>query len=1274
MEISKAESQKIRNLTEEWFSHPEQELEATFENGNVNIATFLQIAQRLQSKGYKPLPLEDRLSILLPENIRILLTGSSAIQNYCRENDITGKPYVAMIKDSSIVESKLDLDEYNTRIKIRRELPLSPDVPILQDKLSKWGSIPKAFRLIRRWTFEKKGVKFDLSMVRGTTKDRRGDYKKVRTFQEENIFRSPATYEIEVELVRSEITSVDEAIVILIQGIGEILRGIQKNTNLIRKSVAEKVLRAYADLTGTDRFRGVAPITLERENMLSEMDDTVPNIRRGYNVTDKADGLRVLGFCNKEGELFLIDMAMNVYKTGLTNALCAQSLLDCEWIIRNRANQAVNMLMAFDIYYAPGKNKVDARPFISTTQQGEMRHDYLTEWMKLWNSGDGPKMGAGITPTSKMIVGKKTFIAAAATTPLGIFAAAAKILDNEQPYYTDGLIFTPNDKPLPSRPGDTFKEQFKWKPAEDNTIDFLVNFEKDEQYITQDKITVSMNEETNTTVRFKTMRLYVGSSQDSIDPRAEILYKNVDPRTIKVGVDTYKPVLFNPIANPDTMANICYCNVEEDAVTGEEYISTSVGEQIRDHTIVEMEYDPSQAPGWRWRPMRIRHDKTERLMKGILARTLNSAKVAESVWNSIHDPITNSMIRTGAEEPLLAEIEDLRKSRAEAIERKYYQRSAPKEDLLLVSGLRSFHNEFVKGRVLYKNVMRRPGAKVIDFACGKGGDLQKWRFNHASIVFGIDYAGDNIRDQYNGAYARYFDTMKRHGKDNVPLMIFAIGDSSKRIINGDAGETPEERDMMRSMMGRVAPEGPVPKLISLNAASSFKRGADVGVCMFALHYFFRDLDTLNGFLQNLDDCIAVGGYFMGCCFDGQAVFDMLNGVHKGGSRSGIENEKLIWEIRKEYDIDSLEPDETSLGLPIDVQFISIGTEHREYVVNFNYFKQRMDEIGFEVLSGADAAEFKMKTGSEMFSTTYDSALMERKKYDMPAIVKEFSFLNRWFIFKRKSQGQILQEDAVEGPQEDVQVESAVEEQGPQEPQAEQTLEEGLEPPQKTAPLRTVPIDQIPLDRRFELSEIFQIGMNSTQAKKYQLTNPDAAQWLAPTAMFPIKDPDDSTVEYPTIMHFMAGMKYKKATNKPGLAESLMSRTGTIHEEFNRQRLKESAAGTRPITKERDLEILKLELDKVQLKSSPQAISSMSAQYNEGAWLAVKDDMLKEAVKQRWLRDKRFHELVEEARSKGKYILYFTKERSNELAGKRLIDGRIEGDNRYGRAIMSVANF
>ncbi len=354
MDLQSVESKQIIALVQEWINHSEQELEATFGiGGQVDSTTFLQIAQRLRIKNFELIPQDDRLSIITPKHVRLSLQGLGVLQQYCKDDKLAGKPFTAMIKDRTSKESTIDLKEYNVRIKSRREINLSRDDPSVREITDNWELQNKAFRLIRRWTFRGKGIRIDMSMVRSTPKDNKGQFMWVRSFLQHNIFKEPSHYEVEVELLRNEFTSTSEtALKSLISGIGEVLRAIQKNTLLIRNSISESVKKEYGDLIKSDRFRGVSPITLELKNMSNEIDDAIPNIRKGYNVTDKADGLRAMGFINKNGELFLIDMSLNVYRTGLVNKKCANSLVDGEWVTNAKDGRAINHYLIFDIYYA----------------------------------------------------------------------------------------------------------------------------------------------------------------------------------------------------------------------------------------------------------------------------------------------------------------------------------------------------------------------------------------------------------------------------------------------------------------------------------------------------------------------------------------------------------------------------------------------------------------------------------------------------------------------------------------------------------------------------------------------------------------------------------------------------------------------------------------------------------------------------------------------------------------------------------------------------------
>ena len=389
MELYPAEVNRIDKLVTDWVDHGEQELEATFGTGGTVSATiFLAIAQRLALKGYVAESQDDRLSILVQDtNVRLSLQGLGILQSYCRDDTLEGKEYTAMIKDRTSEEANVDLEEYDTRIKIRREVPMDKADPRVREILDNWGQRNKAFRLVKRWTYRGEGMRVDMSMVRSTAVDRRGNYKWQRRFLEPSPMANPVRYEVEVELLREDTTNTKEkARAILIRGVGEILRAMQKNTLLLRKSVHERVVQEYTALNGTATFRGVSPITLEAKNMRMEQEVRVANIRNDYNVTDKADGLRCIGFCNENGELYLIDMGMRVYRTGLMAPMCGNSLIDGEWVTVAKDGSALNLFLLFDIYKAStasGINDVWRLPFFVSSSIGDpSRWNTLSNWTK----------------------------------------------------------------------------------------------------------------------------------------------------------------------------------------------------------------------------------------------------------------------------------------------------------------------------------------------------------------------------------------------------------------------------------------------------------------------------------------------------------------------------------------------------------------------------------------------------------------------------------------------------------------------------------------------------------------------------------------------------------------------------------------------------------------------------------------------------------------------------------------------------------------------------
>jgi hypothetical protein len=1317
MDLTADQLRLLTKFLDDWSKDKRLELETTFgSGGTVDSTTFLHIAQRLRDRGFEVLPQDDRLSVITPSFIRLSLQGLGVIQSYCKDNSLQGKPFSAMFKDRAFPESNLDLNEYNMRFKVRREEDLSADDPRIVALLNNWETQRKAFRLIRRWTFRGKGIRIDMSMVRQTQRaPGKNEFDWATTFLQRNIFKDIPRYEVEVELLHdTEYTSTPkDALRALISGVGEVQRAIQKNTLLIRNSVANAVRAEYKAMLKTDKFRGVSPITLGVKNMTMESAElatetatatdskAIANIRQGYNVTDKADGLRAMGFVNKEGELYMIDMSMNIIRTGLKNPKCAESLVDGEWVTASKEGRPINHYLVFDIYnYDKGKD-VSSLPFITYKDglldvEAQSRYNKLQEWYGKWFSGV-EVIAKGLTETTKLIVSLKRFEFATANNDT-IFKACDKLLDGSRIYNTDGLILTSNTEPLPDKAGGRFNYQFKWKPAKDSTIDFLINFEKDPALLTLDKVTTTIHPGSETTIQYKTMRLFVGSDKDPAydNPRSTILLQQPIPKKKGDG-GKYKPVLFNPMDFPDTMANSCNIAIETDPETGEDYVITEdTNEPIQDRSIVEMRFDMSREPGWRWVPVRIRHDKTERLQRAAqkpgptnYSRTLNSEAVANDVWSSIHNPITDYMIRTGAEEPSEEEAKTLIRLAESDVAKKYYERKAPKENIAIVRGLLDFHNKYIKNEILLKKVMAGGNKNVLDLACGKGGDLYKWLFNKARYVVGIDTAGDNITDPSNGAYARYLEAIVEFGFNRVPKMAFIIGNSSKDIVNGEAGATPEERDIMRSIFGKYEPEGPVPKYIESVMAGTFRAGADVASCMFALHYFFENKETLNGFMKNLSETVKIGGYFIGACFDGNRVFNLLKSVDKGRSKVGKEGDVPIWTLTKDYDNDVLTNEDDSIGLGVDVEFISIGAPHKEYLVPFDLLKKRLDEIGFDLLNDKELKEIGLKYSTNTFDVSFAMAEKAGKKYVMPESVKQFSFLNRWFIFKRRGETGMplikledMEEEVKDAKATIMRSEGVAESKGMEEGDEEVTDDEGEIVTAAAGPGRDITDTGAILpspDRKFAIGEIFTIGINVPQKDVLKLGDNNMGRWIGLGGRFPVPDPDDPSITYPTVVHFMAGMKLKKGTTKPDLGRTLMSTTGKIHQDFMTKR---RAEGGVKLESARDFDLLKEELSEVQRALNKTYLRAYGiANVDDTKWVPVKDEMLRYALNYRWTRDERFRKGVEAAKDEGKYMLYAAtaevsaKNSAAELSGVRSpATGKITGENKVGRFIMEIAGF
>jgi hypothetical protein len=196
-------------------------------------------------------------------------------------------------------------------------------------------------------------------------------------------------------------------------------------------------------------------------------------------------------------------------------------------------------------------------------------------------------------------------------------------------------------------------------------------------------------------------------------------------------------------------------------------------------------------------------------------------------------------------------------------------------------------------------------------------------------------------------------------------------------------------------------------------------GFNISSCQFALHYFFENPIKFHGFIRNLAECTRINGYFIGTCYDGKSVFKMLSKKKEGESATFMADDRdgnrvKICEIVKRYNDTGFPDDETSLGYAIDVYQESINQFAREYLVNFNYFTEMMDNYGFVLISREEAQQLGLPSNTGMFSELYEYMKNEIKRNPKSAVdyknapfmsssERSISFLNRYFVFKKTIQ-------------------------------------------------------------------------------------------------------------------------------------------------------------------------------------------------------------------------------------------------------------------------------
>tara|TARA_B110000208_G_C11794438_1_gene438937 strand:+ start:481 stop:4398 length:3918 start_codon:yes stop_codon:yes gene_type:complete len=823
--------------------------------------------------------------------------------------------------------------------------------------------------------------------------------------------------------------------------LSQLLRIIVGKNIIVGERKKQTILEEYKTLTeqnGKDvKFIGPQPVSMGLD-MLNA--DNPHSILRGYAVTEKADGIRAELFIDKSGSGWLITQKKEIIHTGTVfSNIGGPCILDGEYITNDRKGRNIDLFMVFDIYYLDN-GKYPNHPYTMPWQskkKGELCrssiiHDFkssvsvkageissMRDGVYYYKDGseneiqnkDTIRIGYKQYYEGPKVLKKDKKDPTKYTNEKGICKVSKKILDLDAKdgyeYTIDGLIYLPMYYPVGSNSedivkgdiGETWFQNYKWKPPEENTIDFRVKFIKEE--INGKKVNkITSFTKDKRTIKCQQVHLYVGYDIKR-DITTDFTWKVMSHDNRR-----QTEILFNPPSEDDSI-HICNIPLYKDKMRCSKDMT-----EVQDGLIYEMRFDPKNPFGSQWSPLNVRLDKVRP----------NNSHTADNVWTTIKYPVTEELIRGQTViERVTDEVVDEVGPKNDKTKGYYMEYS---EDNDSDKPLREFHN-YLKDKLINSilGLTTKP-VSILDTSVGRGGDIGKYLRENSNIAF---FLGMDISPDVNKAAKRFYLTR------DTPKGLFIQYDTSKSISStgGCVGDHVTRNKLLLDILYDRQKALPkelrtlVPKYKGLA-----KKGFDLISSQFTIHYYFSDELTLRSYIQNISENLKKGGHFIGTCYDGMKVFQRLQDKSEQDGQLEMIDEfgNIVYSITKNYEIDDFtyKRDDTSnlLGQEINVYMSSIGKAFPEYLVNFEYFIEIMKEYDLELAT----PKFKQNILFGQKDMTYTSGFggfeqiigeldklyskdLSLKQYYPEAfglmkpknkLLRELSSFNNWFIFEKKS--------------------------------------------------------------------------------------------------------------------------------------------------------------------------------------------------------------------------------------------------------------------------------
>lgn len=626
-------------------------------------------------------------------------------------------------------------------------------------------------------------------------------------------------YEVEIEYIGgprapADLSIVDKVFSLMNKEYTDVIKYQEEIYN-----VAQVISPATSDLfrKPTHRLKQLANQVVSL-SMNTYYNDIYPPVR--YYATEKADGVRTI--------ISVRDEVKMLFSDGMIVVPCAikqntqHIIVDAEYI-------------AVDEKSEPTGNK-------KTPKKASI---YLFDCMMLGEdiSGAGFEVRVGkleeaAAALQKLLpdytVSAKKFVKF--TTAKDIEPGIRSIYDPAvAPYKIDGIIIT--------EPGRSYREtnNYKWKPYENNTIDFLA--------VKCPKELLGMQPYVNRKSEgLELFILFVGIShmqREKLGIGLISYYKSMFPSSTG-----YYPIQFSPSVAP--LAYLYY------------HPSGDIDRQI-----VELSRNRANTE---WIFHRVRSDR--KLEKGYFG---NDFRIAELTFSNYIDPF---------------EIESLW-----SIPKSYFIKTA--DDIYVAANK---FKRFVISLLLKDHIS---GAKwIVDAAAGRGADLHRYQEIGVENALFMDIDKSAITELIRRKFA-FTSTKKRHvrswlGAEDGQMEVVTRQNMTTGVEYDKLLVKDSKNMTVHTLVADLKTASSV--LIERIYPFGINIGCVDGViCNFAIHYMCDTAENIQNLLEFVSKLLKKGGIFIFTTMDGSKVWDLLSDIPKGQSWKVEENGAEKYALRKDYD-------------------------------------------------------------------------------------------------------------------------------------------------------------------------------------------------------------------------------------------------------------------------------------------------------------------------------------------------------------------------------------